>query len=304
MFDPARVVLHEIRSRDGLSLQAQSYGDGEEFLLLSNGLGGNFGTWRHLIGEFSERFKVIAWDFRGLHGSERPEDDHALGLDAHVDDLFCLLEHFGVERAVFAGWSMGVQVNFEAFRRNPQMVRGLLILNGTAGNVFDMFVPLSDAATREVQKAVDAISNFPQVLNPIARGITQWKHLIPTLKTLGVVGHEMDEELVGDLVHEFGNLDFGTYFKIAASYADHQAWDLLPEIEVPTTIVAGSKDILTPLRFAHRMAKGIENSELIVLEGATHYAPAEVPHKVCEALSSLIQRIDAHEAQSKKGAQT
>ena len=61
---------------------------------------------------------------------------------------------------------------------------------------------------------------------------------------------------------------------------EHDGWDLLPLIDVPTLIIAGSRDVFTPRSAAERMARRTRGSEIMLLPGATHYAALEYPEMV------------------------
>ncbi len=103
-------------------------------LVLANGLGGPFKSWRHQIDYLSDRYRLVSWDYRGLYGSSAPTGDPPrLGVEAHVDDLTRVLEAVGVSRAAFMGWSMGVQVILELYERRPELVSHLILVNGTFG---------------------------------------------------------------------------------------------------------------------------------------------------------------------------
>jgi pimeloyl-ACP methyl ester carboxylesterase len=60
----------------------------------------------------------------------------------------------------------------------------------------------------------------------------------------------------------------------------HDAWDLLPFVDVPALIIAGSRDFFTPRSAAERMARRIRGAEIMLIPGATHYAALEYPEMV------------------------
>ena len=67
--------------------------------------------------------------------------------------------------------------------------------------------------------------------------------------------------------------------------------DLLPTIEVPTLVVVGDQDIMTPLADAERMHAGIRGSELVVLSGAGHLSNMETPYAFNAAVSAFLSRL-------------
>src|SRR5512138_2664709 len=124
-----------VTARDGTSLATYSAGmPGSPVIVLANGLGGNIAAWRYLVEHFSPRFRVLSWDYRGLYKSgPAPEPADGYRMDRQIDDLADVLEAEEVDKAVFVGWSMGVQVLFEFWRNHPARFAGLVQINGAAG---------------------------------------------------------------------------------------------------------------------------------------------------------------------------
>ena len=78
----------------------------------------------------------MSWNHRGTGGSDRPSDPRHCGIDSFVEDALSVMDHFGVDRAVLMGWSMGVNTMFELAYRNPERVRGLFAVAGVPGDTF------------------------------------------------------------------------------------------------------------------------------------------------------------------------
>ena len=110
-------------SFDGTRIAYQLRGPvGAPTVVLANGLGGTFEAFRHVYGALGEHYRILCWDYRGLYRSERPRDLATLSIASHCRDLSALLDHEQIGEAVFLGWSMGVQVNFEFFRNHRRHV--------------------------------------------------------------------------------------------------------------------------------------------------------------------------------------
>ena len=98
-------------------------------MLISNGLGTPHHAWPD-INRRADTYRVMTWDHRGLGGSERPSDESRINISDHTDDLFAVMDSYGVDRAVVIGWSAGVNVAFEAAVRQPQRIAGVLAVGG------------------------------------------------------------------------------------------------------------------------------------------------------------------------------
>ena len=69
-----------------------------------------------------------------------------------------------------------------------------------------------------------------------------------------------------------GALDMDTFIRLLERMGEHDGWDLLPLIDVPTLIIVGSRDVFTPRSAAERMARRTRGSEIMVLPGR-HITP-------------------------------
>ena len=114
-----------VESADGTRLRAwDNQGRGVP-VLISNGLGTPHDAWP-VINRRTDRYRVMTWDHRGLAGSDRPADESRITVGDHTDDFFAVMDAYGVDRAVVIGWSVGVNVAFEAALREPGRIAGVL----------------------------------------------------------------------------------------------------------------------------------------------------------------------------------
>ena len=138
---PAESVVgfHHILSDDGTRLRAWTNDpmgriDGPT-VLLCNGLGVSPWTWPALL-HADCGVRVVSWNHRGTGGSARPEDPMRVGIEEFVEDALSVMDHFGVDRAVVMGWSMGVNTAFELALRHPERVTGIFAVAGVPGDTF------------------------------------------------------------------------------------------------------------------------------------------------------------------------
>jgi pimeloyl-ACP methyl ester carboxylesterase len=68
--------------------------------------------------------------------------------------------------------------------------------------------------------------------------------------------------------------------RVVAAYFEHSAREVLPRIDVPTLILAGDRDQLTPVSSAERMQRAIRGSRLVVYPGHSHLLQVERPDDV------------------------
>ena len=133
------VEFHHILSDDGTRLRAWTNDplgriDGPT-VVLCNGLGVSPWCWPALL-HADCGVRVISWNHRGTGGSARPKDPDRVGIEEFVEDALSVMDHFGVDRAVLMGWSMGVNTAFELALRQPERVTGIFAVAGVPGDTF------------------------------------------------------------------------------------------------------------------------------------------------------------------------
>jgi pimeloyl-ACP methyl ester carboxylesterase len=257
-------------------------------IVLANGLGGTYGAFRHQVGYLEKEHRFLTWDYRGLFGSARPRDPSAFTIDAHVGDMFAVLEAARVERAVLIGWSMGVQVSLEALKRRPELARGLVLLNGTFGRPFRT-LPGGIVAERIAPLLILALRRYHGLTSSALRRVVGWPETIAWLKRLGMIGDTIDEDVFADTVAAFGSMDMDAYFRTLHGLGEHDADDVLPSIRVPTLMITGDRDLMTPPRTAKQIVDRIPGAELLVVKGGTHYAAVEYPELVNLRLERFLR---------------
>src|SRR5512140_3447188 len=105
------IEQRHVTARDGTRIGYQVRGSGP-CVVLANGLGGTYVTYKHLYDALGSDYRVVSWDYRGLYTSSPPADPRANTLVHHVGDLIAILDAEQIVEAAIVGWSMGVQLSF------------------------------------------------------------------------------------------------------------------------------------------------------------------------------------------------
>ena len=275
---PIRVEERRIASFDGTEIAYHVVGEGPS-ILLGNGLGGSWKAWRHQIDYLSDRYRFVSWDYRGLYRSGPPAEPDAIRVDHHARDGVAILEAEGIERTAMFGWSMGVQVALEMFRRVPERVAAMVLINGVAGRPWDSVADLS-VMRHVVPRAIRMVRSMPKMTAEVTRRMVAWPETVTWAKRLGLAGATLDEELWHELAGSFADLDMALYMHTLEMLGEHDAADVLPDVDVPVLVIAGDRDLFTPRSAAERMVREIPGAELMVVPGGTHYVAVEQPELV------------------------
>jgi pimeloyl-ACP methyl ester carboxylesterase len=262
-------------------------------VVLANGLGGRYIAFRHLYAALPG-YRVVSWDYRGLYTSDAPTDPRANTVADQVEDLFEILAAEGITDVVMAGWSMGVQVAFETFRAHAPRVRGVFAINGTYGRAFRSVLG-SRMVGQTIPTLLKLIKAQAGLVGLATRKLVAGDALINTMIALGLVARTVDLEVFRAVASGFQTIDWRIYSDLLARLDEHDAEDQLARVLVPTTIVTGDRDLMTPLDTAEHIHRAVVGSRLRVIEGGSHYTPVEYPAIVVDELLQLLARVPGWE---------
>jgi pimeloyl-ACP methyl ester carboxylesterase len=284
-------TLKSLRSFDGTEIAYQLKGAGDGMpIVLANGLGGDYRAWKYIFDHFAHRHPIVTWDYRGLYRSGPPATPATLSPPSQARDLEAILDELGWQRVLLVGWSMGVQVNFEAWRRFPSRIAAIGVINGVAGRPFDTALG-SRFLKHVIPVVLKQMRRRARIIGRLTGVATGWKGLLPMMQRLGFVGATIDLALFADFARTFSTLDFDLYGATLEALGQHDAREVLPSINVPMAIITGDRDMLTPLPTARALRDAAPHARMVVLRGGTHYTPVEFPERVCAELEQLFASV-------------
>ena len=256
---------------DGVEIGYDDIGTGVPVAFV-HGFPHNRTLWAPQVSALVDRARCIAPDLRGFGESSK---HGPFSMDQYADDIAMLLRGLGIERAVVAGLSMGGYVAFSLWRRHRALVRGLVLADTRAG--------ADSEETREKRRA----------LMDVAR--TRGAGAVADGQITGMLGKTTREKRPGliDEVHrmmESASVE-GIVGALEAMMARADSTETLATIDVPTLVVVGSEDVLTPPSEAEILHDAIRGSRLEVIANAGHVSnlerPAAFNHVLTEFLASL-----------------
>lgn len=277
---------------DGTGIAYEVLGTGDRTIVLANGLGGRLYAWTPLIEAFWKTHRIITWDYRGLFASDSPKSLRRLAVAHHAEDVAAILDAEDVRRAVFVGWSMGVQVSLDVAATSPERVAGLVLLNGTYGQVlstgFQPFVSIPFLPKR-LHEALDWLQDHASVAHQIAR---IWRLAeIPTWLMMRITAGARASELTPLLARYMDDVlgpSFPNYLRLFQELDAHSMYHMLRHIEAPALIISGLLDVLTPAFQSREMARRMPNAEYIELFRSSHFSMLERPEVVIPAMTRFF----------------
>jgi pimeloyl-ACP methyl ester carboxylesterase len=290
------VTFRDVRSDDGTHLRAWTNDDDGRIdgptVLLCNGLGTNPWAWPAFLDAACD-VRVVSWNHRGTGGSARPADHDRVGIEAFCEDALSVMDHFGLDRAVLVGWSMGVNTAFELALRAPERVAGIFAVAGVPGDTFaTMLSPLRvpRVAARSFTVGTSRVMRIAgRPLSPISARLPVGRRAVAAITRTGFMFATPDPDLTARAIREFLTTPVDWYFHLALKTSEH-ARVRLSRVAVPVAFVAATYDVLAGARDMRSAAGRLADASYTELRGS-HFIQMEQPDAVHDLLREFLVRV-------------
>ncbi|WP_431681673.1 alpha/beta fold hydrolase [Kitasatospora sp. KL5] len=282
--DPAEV--RRVRSADGTGLNVEVYGpEGAPLVVLAHGWTCSTPFWAPVVNLLAADHRVVAYDQRGHGRSDVPT---GYGTAKLADDLEAVLAAVvpAGGRAVLAGHSMGGMTIMAAADRGEVAARtagAVLISTGPADLVAELLVVPAAVRAPGLRRALHRLvleSKLPLgPVNGVSRALLKYATMGPGTPAARVdacarIVHACPTAVRHGWAKVLGELD------VTAGLA---------KLAVPTAVVVGSRDRLTPPVHARRMAAALPDGRgLLELPGVGHMSPMERPSEVAAEIRRIV----------------
>jgi 3-oxoadipate enol-lactonase len=243
----------------------------ERVVLFVHGFPFDGSMWREALAALPAGWRGLAPDLRGFGGTSPPGED-AYGMERHAADLVGLLDAEGVGRAVVCGLSMGGYIAFALRRLAPDRVAALILADTRAG-------PDTEEARRGRYELAQRV--LREGRQPVIDG------MLPKLLAESTPAARPElVERVEAMMRRAAPAAIAAALHGMAERPD--ATPDLPRIDVPTLVVVGGEDAITPPAEAEKMASLIPGARLELVPGAGHLTPIEQPESFGRAMAEFL----------------
>ncbi len=256
-------------SVEGGELEYAVSGDGPALLLFHAFPLGLF-MWDAQARALAATHRVIRFDAGGFGGSDRGPGP--LTMERIADDGLALLDHLGIRKAVVGGCSMGGYAALAFARRHPERLFGLVLQDTRAGA--DSEEARTGRAALAAKVLAEGASAAVAAFLPKLLGETTKREQPALAAELGERILATSPQAIADALHGL------------AARADSRP--TLVEVRVPTLVLVGSEDVLTPPPESEAMAAAIPGARLEVVPRAGHLANLEQPEAVNALLAAFL----------------
>ncbi len=288
----------EAVSADGTTIRYTVLGEQGPWIALCAGFMCPDNFWATLAPPLAETHRVVVLNYRSIGASGDPRrpgyrarhlrpDDYR--VERFAEDVAAAIEAEEASDVALVGHSMGCQVALQTWRTIPDRVSALHLVAGPYASPLHTFygnklgtylfpfayfgVPL---LPRPVQRAIGKLPRLPIAMD-VAR----------LARALGPLTPDRGMDLYFE---HFGEVDPLVVLKIARGMHEFDAGPWLHEIDVPTAILVGGRDTFCPPQVGRTMHAVLRDSQLTVLDDATHGLPIEFPLEVHDWVTGHTHR--------------
>jgi 3-oxoadipate enol-lactonase len=253
---------------NGIRLSVESSGrPGGPALVFANSLGTDMRIWERVLPLLPVGLRVIRYDERGQGGSEVPPAPYSIA--DHAADLAGLLATLDIDSAVIVGLSIGGLIAQELWAKEPQRIRGLVLMDTACKIATAEFWNNRIAAVKAggLDSVADAVLErwFSLTFRTAqAADLAHWRDMLVSSPAEGYVGS-------------------------CAAIRDADTEEAARSIAVPTLVMCGSEDLATPPDTVKAMADLIAGARFTMIDGAGHLPCIEAPSLVALQIGALLK---------------
>lgn len=241
---------------------AQGIKSGRPTILFVHGAGGSAASWLGVLSAIGREFNTLAVDLPG-HGETPGPAKEAVSETAGwlAEAISMLGKEYGFEKPILAGHSMGGAIGQTLALTRPELLAGLILI-GTGSKL-----PVNEAILQGL------LDDFEQTTATVMKWCFAKKNRSVAADSLALLREAGQETLYRD-------------FK-ACSIFDVR--NEIGKIDLPTLVLTGEEDKMTPIAFARELADKIPGADLALVPEAGHMVMIEEPRAVIKAIVGFVK---------------
>lgn len=234
----------------------------------------NAQMWESQIEALGDTYRFVVPDLKGFGDSDAPEERAGYSMDAYADEVKALVDEIGLDRFVLAGLSMGGYIALAYMRKYADGVVGLVLADTRA----EADPPEGKEKRSNQQK---------QVLQEGTEGLVE----ALTGALLAESTRTNKPDVVKKVQAAMENPAAGFIGALEAMKNRIDSTEGLAKVSVPTLVIVGENDGITPPEAARKLHEHIGGSQLVVIPDAGHISNMESPEAFNGALAEFLTNL-------------
>lgn len=251
-------------------------GDGEETIIFAHGFGCDQNMWQYIAPKFSEKYKVVLFDYVGSGNSDITayETEKYSTLYGYVQDVLDIIEEMELKDVIFIGHSISSMIGMLAGIKHPDYFNKLIMIGPSPCylNDKDGYVGGFDEG------------DIKELLTMMEMNFTGWASYMAPL----AMDQSKDSKLTKELENSFvsTNPHIAREFAEVTFFSDYR--ECLPLAKVPTLIMQCSNDSIVPMEVGEYLNKNLANSKLKIMDARGHYPHISNPLETISIITDYI----------------
>ena len=242
---------------------------------LQHGVGRSTKFWYHWVPALARHYQVLRRDMRGHGQSGDPGPDHKWSIDELVNDMRAFMDAVGLQQVHYVGESIGGILGVVFASRWPERLKSLTICNSPT--------TIRPAGTKALS------GQHGTVNNALATGGSKgWGRLLIEQKIIS----GKNPEHIEWVVNEWAKTPTHVLQGITRTLDGADTAPLLPQLKVPTLILAPARSPITPLSDQLSMRTLIPNARVSVIEGPGHEIYVDEPEECISAFLKFLRSLN------------
>lgn len=256
------------------SLSVNTFGDQtNQPIIFIHGFPYDHSMWENQINFLKEKYFCVAYDVRGL--GESYVGDGQYTMEAYVNDLFSIITELKLKRPILCGLSLGGYIALRSVERSIEIFKGLILCD-TKSEADD------DAAKLKRAASINQINT---------EGLIKFVDQFVTNCFAEETPKEQEKMFLTTLFKAHKHDSLGVKGALIALMSRTDTTSFLHKINIPTLVLCGSFDKLTPPLVMRAMSEKIPRAEFAVIPRAGHMSPLENPECVNDLIEGFLKRI-------------
>ena len=242
-------------------------------IVLIHGFPFSHEMWQSQVELLRSEFRVISYDVRG-HGSSAVGDGQYM-LEFFVDDLIALLDHLKIDKTIVCGLSMGGYIALRSVERNPERFSAMVLCDTS---------PEADTNEAKLRRAANIMAVKREGVKAFAETLLKTVFAPESLRKRPDAVQTTRRSIES-------NSSTGICGTLLALASRTETTSSLPRMNLPTLILVGELDKLTPPSISQMMQSKLPNSELYIIPGAAHLSNLENPAEFNKHLLEFLKHL-------------
>lgn len=258
------------------AMNAKILGLGEKTLILAHGYGGDQSIWDKILPHLTQHYKVVVFDWIFSGASSDPNRFDAVNyssFEAFSDDLISLVDEMNLKQFIFVGHSMSGMIGCIASIKRPELFERLILVGASP-----RYLNAEDYEGGFDKPVIDAI------FSNIESNFQSWAMGFAAL----VVGGK-DPACIEKFGKSLQKMRPDVALSVAKTIFLSDLRDVLEKVQVPSTIVQTTNDIVVPMPVVHYMERKMKGKASVeVIEADGHFPQLTCHQFLIDALDRIL----------------